>query len=416
MDRTVLHVDCNNFFASVELLHRPELRDVPMAVAGDEEARRGIILAKNQVAKELGIVTAQTVWSAKKKCPSLVLVPPRHGEYARVSRLVREIFARYTDRIEPFGIDEAWLDVTGSRTLFGDGKTIAERIRKEVKAEIGITVSVGVSFNKIFAKLGSDYKKPDAVTVIGREDVARIAYPLPVGDLLFVGRHTQEALEKYNIRTIGDLAAASPAFLTSRFGKAGAMLSRYARGEDDSPVSRADEREDAKSVSRGMTFRHDLVLRDELSLGVRVLSEDVAARLRKTGVKCTAVGVTVKDELLRSVSRQVQLDTPSDLAREIGEAALALVLAVTRGGKRVRMISVCAMGLLRKEDATEQLALFDGGNKEKREKQERLEHALDGIRARYGSHAVQSGDVLGNDIGIESEKEETKQNGDRGFV
>lgn len=416
MDRTVLHVDCNNFFASVELLRHPELRDVPMAVAGDEEARRGIILAKNQVAKELGIVTAETVWSAKKKCPSLVLVPPHHSDYARMSRRVREIFARYTDRIEPFGIDEAWLDVTGSRTLFGDGTAIAERIRKEVREELGITVSVGVSFNKIFAKLGSDYKKPDAVTVIGREDVARIAYPLPVGDLLFVGKHTEQALEKYNIRTIGDLAAASPAFLTSRFGKAGAMLSRYARGEDDSPVTRADEREDAKSVSRGMTFRHDLIARDELALGVRVLSEDVAARLRKTGVRCTAVGVSVKDDFLRSVSRQIQLETPSDLAREIADAALSLVLAVTCGNKRVRMISVCAMGLVRKEDATEQIALFDDGKKEKREKQQKLEHAIDGIRARYGSRAVQSGDVLGNDIGIDDEEKEAQESGDRGFI
>ena len=402
MERTVLHVDCNSFFASVEMAHRPELARVPMAVAGDEEARRGIILAKNELAKASGVVTAETIWSARRKCPTLVLVPPRHDEYARYSRRVREIFMRYTDMVEPFGIDEAWLDVTGSRALFGDGRTIAERIRREVKTEIGITVSVGVSFNKVFAKLGSDYKKPDAVTVIDRADVPRIIYPLPADRMLYVGKQTAKALSLCNIRTIGELAAASPAFLENKFGKMGAMLSRYARGEDDSPVADVLAHTDAKSVSNGMTFKHDLTKEDELALGIRVLAEEVAYRLRHMHMKCTTVSVTVKDYLLKSTSRQAPLRVPSDLAQEIADAAFSLAADTVRRGVRVRMVSVCAMGLLHERDAVTQIGLFDGAADEKREKRSRLAAAVDTIKERFGAASVQNGGVIGNDLGIDS--------------
>lgn len=407
MERTVLHVDCNNFYASVETVFRPELADVPMAVAGDAEARRGIILAKNERAKAYGVLTAETIWSAKKKCPSLLLVPPRHAEYARYSRALRELLARYTDMIEPFGPDEAWMDVTGSRALFGDGVTIAERIRTEVKAELGITVSVGVSFNKVFAKLGSDYKKPDAVTVITREDVPRIVYPLPAADLLFVGKQTAKALSDMGIHTIGELAAASPGFLSMKLGKMGEMLSRYARGEDDSPVASIHDRTDAKSVSAGMTFRHDLTTEDEIALGIRVLSEEVAYRLRKTGMKGTTVAVTVKDYLLKSTSRQGALALPSDLAGEISEAALSLALGVVRGGVPVRMLSVAATGLVRATDAVTQIGLFTEEADERREKRSRLETTVDALRERFGTTALQSGGVLGNDLGIGTEERKT---------
>lgn len=402
MDRTVLHVDCNSFFASVETVFRPELAAVPMAVAGDAEARHGIILAKNELAKAKGVVTAETIWSAKKKCPALVLVPPHHEEYAKYSRLVRKILARYTDMIEPFGLDEAWLDVSGSRALFGDGRVIAERIRREVKEELGITVSIGVSFNKVFAKLGSDYKKPDAVTVIGREDVANIVHPLPVGSMLFVGNQTAKALALSGIRTIGDLAAASPAFLSSKFGKAGAMLSAYARGEDDSPVANLLDKTDAKSVSSGRTFRRDLTRREEIALGIRVLAEEVAYRLRKMDMKCTTVSVTVKDYLLKSTVRQAPLKAPGNLASEIADTAYALALSIVRDGVPVRMLSVAATGLLHTADAVSQISLFDGEVDEKRKKRERLESTVDSLRERFGKHALESGGVLGNDIGIET--------------
>ena len=322
--------------------------------------------------------------------------------------MVREIFVRYTDMIEPFGIDEAWLDVTGSYALFGDGFAIAQRIREEVKREIGITVSVGVSFNKVFAKLGSDYKKPDAVTVIGREDVAAIVHPLPVGSMLFVGKQTASALLGIGIRTIGDLAAASPAFLTSKFGKAGAMLSAYARGEDDSPVANILDKADAKSVSNGMTFRHDLTEKAEIALGIRVLSEEVAYRLRKTEMKCTTVCVTLKDYLLKSTSKQTRLSTPVNLAKEISDVAFSLACEIVRVGVPIRMISVAATGLLRADEAVSQMSLFDDGGDALRQKREKLENAVDALRDRFGTHVLQSGGVIGNDIGI---AEETKEDG-----
>lgn len=402
MDRTILHCDCNSFFASVETVFRPSLAEVPMAVAGDADARHGIILAKNEKAKKYGIRTAETIWSAKKKCPALVLVKPHYGAYASFSARVRRIYERYTDLVEPFGMDEAWLDVTGSRTLFGTGREIAERIRREVKEEIGITVSVGVSFNKIFAKLGSDYKKPDAVTVIGREDVARIVYPLPADSMIFVGKQTAEALARCNIRTIGELAAASPAFLVSRFGKAGEQLSRYARGEDDSPVASLYDRTDAKSVGSGMTFRRDLTKREECKTALLTLAEDVAHRLRKQGMKCTTVSLTVKDPMLKCFSRQKAISPATDLAREIGACAMEILSASYPAGNPVRMLTVTAMNLLRTETVNEQIGFFDEDREEKRERTARLETAVDEIRARYGYASLTSGAVLHNDMGIET--------------
>ena len=221
MARVILHCDCNNFFASVESIDHPEYRSVPMAVAGDPSQRHGIILAKNEKAKKFGVQTAETIWQARQKCPELLLIPPHHEQYEEVSCRINEIYRKYTDLVEPFSIDESWLDVTGCQRLFGDGKTIADRLRREIREQIGVTISVGVSYNKIYAKLGSDYKKPDATTVILPQDVPTIVYPLPVGDLFGVGRRMQVELERLGIRTIGQLAAADPEFLTKRFGKMG---------------------------------------------------------------------------------------------------------------------------------------------------------------------------------------------------
>lgn len=408
MERTVLHCDCNSFFASVETVFRPELARVPMAVAGDGEMRHGIILAKNELAKKYGIQTAETIFSAKKKCPDLVLVPPRHGVYAEFSARVRKIYERYTDLIEPFGLDEAWLDVTASRALFGDGYAIADKIRRAVKEEIGITVSVGVSFNKVFAKMGSDYKKPDAVTVIDRSNYKEMLYHMPVGTLLFVGAQTAQALSACNIHTIGDLADASPAFLSAKFGKAGEMLSKYARGEDDSPVADIYEEMDAKSVGNGMTFRRDLITRDEIKLGLYSLAEDVARRLRKKGMKCTTVSVTVKDTKLKSFTRQKPIEPPTNLSREIAECAYELTVASVPPGKPTRMLTVTAMNLIHEENAVEQIGFFDLDKEEKRKKAGKLENTLDEIRLRFGKDALTSGAVLGNDIGIRGGKGEKK--------
>ena len=408
MDRTILHCDCNSFFASVETVFRPDLANVPMAVAGDSEMRHGIILAKNEIAKKYGIKTAETIFSAKKKCPSLVLISPHHELYAEFSARVRRIYERYTDLVEPFGMDEAWLDVTASRALFGDGSVIANEIRRTVKDEIGITVSVGVSFNKVFAKMGSDYKKPDAVTQITRENFKEMLYGMPAESLLFVGSQTAQALSLCNVHTIGDLADASPAFLRSKLGKAGEMLSKYARGEDDAPVAAIYDESDAKSVGNGMTFCRDLTTYDEIKLGLYTLAEDVAYRLRKKGMKCTTVGVTVKDPTLKSITRQKPIDPPSNISREIAQAAYELALRSVPVGKAVRMLTVTAMNLLHTEDAIEQIGFFDVEQNEKRKRAGRLENTVDEIRTRFGRDVLTSGAVLGNDIGIKHGKGEKK--------
>ncbi|MBP3436867.1 MAG: DNA polymerase IV [Clostridia bacterium] len=411
MERTILHCDCNSFFASVECVDYPSYRNVPMAVAGDVEARHGIILAKNELAKQYGIKTAETVWSAKQKCKDLVLVPPHYEKYAYFSGMVRRIYERYTDLVEPFGMDEAWLDVTNSRALFGDGYQIAESIRKAVKEELGITVSVGVSFNKIFAKLGSDYKKPDAVTVISRENYKDIVYPLPVDSLLFIGKQTALSLASCNIRTIGELAATSPAFLRSRFGKVGDLLFSYANGEENSPVASIYQKEDAKSVGNGITFRHDITTKAEWKLALYSLSEDVAYRLRKQGMVCSTVSVTVKTPMLKTFSRQKPISPPTDISREIAAKALEILESSFSVGSPIRMLTITAMSLARKDTLTEQIGFFDQEDVEKREKASRLEDTVDGIRSRYGHGAMVLGSTLGNTIGIEEGAAKRRQKG-----
>ena len=401
-DRVILHCDCNSFFASVETALNPAYRNVPMAVCGSEADRHGIVLAKNEIAKKYGIQTAETVYSAKKKCPSLVIASPHHEEYARYSRRVNDIYLKYTDLVEPFGIDESWLDVTASRRAFGSGTEIANRIREEVKSTIGITISVGVSFNKVFAKLGSDYKKPDAVTVISRDNFRDIVFPLPASDLLFVGKRTAEELRTLGIRTIGSLAATDEGILRMRFGKMGEMLHKYSNGLDDSPVSPV--REDAKSMGSGFTFRHDLVGKDECRIGIEFLSEEIGTRLRKSNMKCTGVQLTIKDEYLRSIQRQCRLRVATDISREIADAAYSLMMREWSEHKPVRMITVTAIGLVGADDLAEQIDMFGESNNEYREKSKKREETIDKIRQKYGFDSIVQGAVMESDIGIYDKK------------
>lgn len=400
MSRVILHCDCNSFFASVETVLNPSYKNVPMAVCGSEEDRHGIVLAKNELAKKYGIETAETVYSAKRKCPDLVVARPHYSEYISFSKRVNEIYSRYTDMIEPFGIDESWLDVTGSRKLFGTGEAIANRIREEIKNEIGITVSIGVSFNKVFAKLGSDYKKPDAVTVINEENYKSIVYPLPVGSLLFVGKRTCDSLRNMGVRTIGELASVSKGTLISRFGKSGEMLYRYANALDDSPVAYINQHEEAKSIGSGFTFKHDLVTRDECKMGIEYLSDDIGRKLRKTGKKCTTVQLTIKDEYLRVIQRQRPQNPPTDISREIADTAYSILLSEWREGKPVRMITVTATGLVSADSFPEQLTLFDGEAEQRRTKTKKCEQAVDEILKRHGKEAIVKGVLIDTDIGL----------------
>lgn len=399
-DRIILHCDCNSFFASVETVLNPAYAGVPMAVCGSQEERHGIVLAKNELAKKYGIETAETVWSAKQKCPRLVIAPPHHDAYVEFSHRINEIYDRYTDLVEPFSIDESWLDVTGSQKLFGDGMAIAESIRQTVKSEIGVTISIGVSFNKMFAKMGSDYKKPDAITLISRDNFKQIVYPLPVRAMMYIGPRTAAALEGCNIRTIGALAAASPTFLAGRFGKMGEQIHAYACGIDDSPVLSRAERAAPKSVGNGMTFRHDIVSAEEIRAGLGFLSEEVAARLRAAGRRATTVSVAIKDTMLQTISRQMALDAPTNLGRELADAAMRLTRRAWSIGRPIRALTVTAMNLIALDEGGEQIGFFDAEKDRRREKTTRIEDTMDKIRARYGRSSIDSGATISSDFGI----------------
>ncbi len=412
-ERWILHCDCNNFFASVELLEHPELKDKPVAVCGSVDDRHGIILAKNELAKKCGVKTAETVWLAKKKCPGLLFLPPHMSKYRAMSKRINAIYACYTDLIEPFSVDESWLDVTHSYRLFEVSPVaLADRIRAQVKAETGITISIGVSFTKIFAKLGSDLKKPDATTFLPPQDIAARVWPMDVGELMGVGSHTRELLAAHRIRTIGQLAAAPPDYLESFLGKMGPQLSDCARGLNDSPVTPYGYREEPKSVGNGMTFRRNLVTQNDIRLGVGVLADSVATRLRRADLRCTAVQLVIKDADLRSISRQKQLPYATDLEKDIADAALQLAADNWPQGKPIRMLTVTALGLT-DQDLPAQTEMLKPTPKPS-EKRARLERAMDAIRQKHGSASLHSASVLGNDIGISTGAEpETEGPSDR---
>jgi len=395
-DRVILHCDCNAFFASVECLHNPQYRDVPMAVAGDEQTRSGIILAKNELAKKCGVITAETIWQARKKCPGLVLVPPRHGEYHKYYLKINDIYQQYTEQVEPFGVDESWLDVTGSQKLFGPGPEIAETLRNRIKSEIGLTVSIGVSFNKVFAKLGSDYKKPDAVTVITRDNFRDIVWKQPVEAMIFVGSNAAEALRKIGVRTIGQLALADRELLYKTLGKGGPAVCDYANGLDESPVLPFEHTHEVKSVGNGTTLPRDLSTTQEIRNCVTELCELVAGRLRACGMRCTTVNVALKDPQFHTISRQKPTKIPTDITKELIETAMEIIGANYRDGKLIRSVTVTAQNLV-PCDAKEQLSLFAQADY-RREKMHELEEVKDRIRKKYGRDALRYANTLKSDL------------------
>lgn len=391
MERVILHSDLNNFYASVECLYHPELRDKPVVVGGEEEARHGIVLAKNQIAKAYGIKTGDVLWEARRKCPGLVSVPPNFQLYLKFSKKVREIYADYTDLIEPFGIDENWLDVTGSLGLYGSGEKIADEIRKRVHEELGVTVSVGVSFNKIFAKLGSDMKKPDATTIITKDNYPSAIWQLPASDLLYVGRSTEKKLSAMCIHTIGDLACCDVNLLHKRLGVWGIMLHRFANGDDHSPVAKREAESYIKSVGNSTTAPRDLTTPEDVKAIFYMLAESVAARLRGYGLKCTGVQIYIRDKDLISCERQAKLAFPSCLASEIAEKAMEIFTSKYSMSKALRSIGVRGINLVPENEAY-QLDMFT--DQQWREKLERAERAVDEIRDRFGYFAIQKGILL----------------------
>lgn len=395
MERIILHCDLNNFYASVECLYNPTLKSVPMAVGGNEESRHGIILAKNSLAKAAGVKTAETIWQAKRKCPNLVIVPPRHSLYHEISEQVREIYKRYTDRIEAFGIDENWLDVTGSTLLFGTGEKIAYEIKERIKNEIGITASVGVSFNKIFAKLGSDMKKPDAVTVITKENFKEKVWSLSVENLLYIGKASVEQLNKIGIFTIGELAAAPASVLYSHFGKWGQDMWYYANGLDNSPVASIEDKEQLKSVGNSITTAQDLANNEDVKIVLYELAESVGWRLRQHGLKGKTIQITIKDSTLKSIERQVTLSDYTDVTAEIAHWAYKIFLKEWNWNKKVRLLGIRVTNFA--GDECEQLTLFQD---KKHDKQRKLDKCLDNIRSKYGEDAVQRALFINHKIDI----------------
>ena len=389
MDRVIFHCDLNAFYASVELLQYPQFRTAPVAVCGDPSARHGIILAKNEAAKAFGVKTAETIWQARRKCPDLILLPAHHDKYRYYSKLAGEVYTRYTDLVEPFGIDESWLDVTGTLHLFGgDPTALANQLRDVMKQELGLTISVGVSFNKVFAKLGSDYKKPDATTVIWREDVPRIVWPLPVGDLLYVGGAAQKLLGQYGVKTIGQLAACKKETLETLMGKMGTQLYEYANGLDSAPVRARLDTEPVKSVGNGTTFPQNLTTRIQVRSGIAVLADSVATRLRREGLYAGGIQVTVRDPAFHDRSRQKQLPAPTHLIRDLTNAAMALTEELWTPPAPIRALTVTAIHLSSDGEAYEQANLFDPTAGQRNARQEKLESAMDAIRKKYGGDAI----------------------------
>lgn len=405
MERWILHCDMNSFYASVELLSHPELLDRPVAVCGSPKDRRGIVLAKNEIAKKCGVKTAETIWSAERKCPGLVLLPPHYDRYDEYSDIVNRIYIRYTDLVEPFSIDESWLDVTGSLGHFGKSAVeLADEIRAVVTRETGLTLSIGVSFNKIFAKMGSDYKKPDATTFIDRNNYKDILWTMPARNLFFVGAVTAEKLKGMNIHTIGDLAQADPAFLTEALGKHGTQLYTYANGLDDSPVAKYSERRAVKSVGNGITFKRNLTGRDDVRTALKAIADRVAGRLRAQGMRAGGVKLDIKDPGFRVITRQLQLDRPTDLAADIHNAAMDLAERNWRFEDPIRLLTVTAINL--QDDAQDEQLSFDMLDSGDEEQDRAMEEMLDSIRRKFGRHAIVFGSIVDNDLGISSGRRE----------
>ncbi len=392
MERVILHCDCNSFYASCESVINPKLKEVPMAVCGDPKNRHGIILAKNELAKKYGIETTETVYSAMRKCPELCLVQPHHSLYEEFSRKCNAIYREYTDLTEPFGIDESWLDVTASRLLFGTGEKIANRIRQRFKDELGLTCSVGVSFNKSIAKLASDYKKPDATTVITRENFREKVWCLPVSALLFAGKKTVDKLRTMDIFTIGDLAQSDRNKIVKHLGKSGDILYCYANGTDNSPVTPSSEKGEQKSVSCASTFRRDLVSAEDIKKATNLLCNELSYRLRQSGAKCRNVTVTVKYFDFTSVSKRKTYADYTDIPKILYDRASEIIFSALSPKNPIRTLTVSASDLIFSRDGL-QLSMF-----EENTKLSSLENTLDSIREKYGSASVKLASFLDSDL------------------
>jgi len=391
LGRVILHCDANSYYASVECLYTPEIREKPVAVSGNAEARHGIILTKNAIAKQYGVKTGEAIWQAKEKCPDLICVPPDFPLYVRFSEKMRRIYAQYSNRVEAFGLDESWIDLSGSGVSFSDGTRIADEIRLRIREELGITISVGVADNKILAKLGSDMKKPDAVTVLPPDRFHEMIWDLPVEDLLYVGPSTKKKLAQLGITTIGALARCDSAVLHSLLGKNGLTLKAYANGQDRTPVMSVDHHSVVKSIGNSTTPPHDLTTLDDARCIYYLLAESVAARLREGGFRARCISISARTTDLVTRSHQMTLPKPTNLTDELAQAAMALFMQRFARTLPYRSVGLnCSM--LTPDDEPVQLDFM--GDETRRIHMEQLERSIDGLRKRYGHQIVQRGVVL----------------------
>ena len=401
MQRVILHCDMNNFYASVECMLDMSLRGKPVAVGGDVENRHGIILAKNYEAKKYGIATGEALWQARQKCKDLVIVPPHYEQYLKYSKLAREIYSDYTDQIEPYGMDECWLDVTGSAGIMGSGEEIANKIRERTKFELGLSISAGVSFNKIFAKLGSDIKKPDATTLIPKETFREKIWGLPASDMLGVGRATEKVLNTYGIHSIGDLAQTSPDLLKYRLGKCGMMLVRYANGEDHSPVANQDYEAPVKSIGHGITTKEDLENSAEVWNIMLALMQDVGHKLRVYDKNAGGIAIDIRNSELAHKQWQCQLTASTHSTSILAKEAFSLFSRSYRWEFPVRSVTVRAINLS-PQSCPQQIDLFT--DFAAIDKKERLDTVIENIRDRFGKYAVMPA-TLCRDIKMPTDRE-----------
>ena len=387
-NRAILHSDANCFYASCEMVLQPELRGKAVAVCGNTEERRGIVLAKSEKAKKAGVTTGMPNWEALKKCPDLIIVPPRFEYYSHFSKLLHSIYERYTDYIEPFGLDECWLDVTDN---IKSPLRIAEEIRQAVKNELGLTVSIGVSFNKVFAKLGSDLKKPDAITEISTSNFKSIVWPLPCSSLLYCGRQTSFQLEKLAVRTIGELATLPLDYVEKKFGKNGYSLWHFANGLDDSLVTHKDHYEPPKSIGHGVTCVENLENYEEANQVIVSLCQDIGYKLRKSHLSATGVSITVKDKHLISQSYQAKLSAPTQDELIISKEAFKLLKKNYNFKDPIRALTVTAINITDENSPIQAIMLYDYGADEKRSK---LNSALDDLKNTFGKEIIKPAIIL----------------------
>lgn len=400
-ERIILHCDMNNFYASVELLDYPQYRNLPVAICGDPKSRHGIILAKNNLAKEKNIQTAETIWQARSKCPELILLPPNHEKYALYSKKINEIYCQYTDLVEPYSIDESWLDVTSSPIFSNEdyknkGMLIASEIQRRLNEELNLDASIGISFNKVFAKMGSEYKKPHGITQIDYDNFKKLVWPLPVNELFYAGRQTVSRLHDLNIYTIGELAKAQKSILQNALGRQGVFLQKCALGMDTSPVAYYYQDRDVKSIGHGETFSYNLTNEEEIETAIKRLSDRVCSRLRRKNIFAGGVKIDIKDPNFNLTSRQKILDNPTSSTPVLARESIYLLKSNWKQNAHgefapIRLISVTAINLLREGESIHEQLTFDFNAEEKdkiRNKHKKIDNIIDELRDKFGDDSI----------------------------